>query len=91
MSGLAVPFTLFWLIGSCNAFNFIDGLDGLASGIGLIVSLVYGTHALVNEGVYWVTSAGTLLMVALFLAIKESQGGGGWMDVTGRRGPELLW
>jgi UDP-GlcNAc:undecaprenyl-phosphate GlcNAc-1-phosphate transferase len=40
LSGLAVPFTLFWLVGSCNAFNFIDGLDGLASGIGLIVSLV---------------------------------------------------
>jgi len=37
LSGLAVPFTLFWLVGSFNAFNFIDGL---ASGIGLIVSLV---------------------------------------------------
>jgi len=37
---LAVPFTLFWLIGSCNAFNFIDGMDGLASGIGVVISLV---------------------------------------------------
>ena len=36
---LALPFTLFWLVGSCNAMNFIDGMDGLASGLGLIISL----------------------------------------------------
>jgi len=37
---LAVPFTLFWLVGSCNAFNFIDGMDGLATGIGVVTSLL---------------------------------------------------
>ncbi|MCK5270276.1 MAG: undecaprenyl/decaprenyl-phosphate alpha-N-acetylglucosaminyl 1-phosphate transferase [Sedimentisphaerales bacterium] len=37
---LAVPFTLFWLVGSCNAFNFIDGMDGLATGIGVVISLL---------------------------------------------------
>lgn len=29
------PFTLFWIIGITNAFNLIDGLDGLAAGISL--------------------------------------------------------
>lgn len=29
---LAIPFTLFWIIGAINAFNLMDGLDGLATG-----------------------------------------------------------
>lgn len=40
LGAMSVPFTLFWLIGSCNAFNFIDGMDGLASGIGIVTALV---------------------------------------------------
>ena len=28
--------TLFWIVGAVNAFNLIDGMDGLASGIALI-------------------------------------------------------
>jgi len=36
---LAAPITLFWIIGITNAFNLIDGLDGLAAGIGLIAAL----------------------------------------------------
>ncbi len=31
--------TVFWIIGAVNAFNLIDGLDGLASGIALIAVL----------------------------------------------------
>ncbi|MEO8606133.1 MAG: MraY family glycosyltransferase [bacterium] len=31
--------TLLWVVGVTNAFNFIDGLDGLAAGVGLIASL----------------------------------------------------
>ena len=38
MGAMAVPFTLFWLVGSCNAYNFIDGMDGLASGIGAVTA-----------------------------------------------------
>jgi UDP-GlcNAc:undecaprenyl-phosphate/decaprenyl-phosphate GlcNAc-1-phosphate transferase len=33
-----LPLTLVWLLLVTNAFNLIDGLDGLASGIGAIVS-----------------------------------------------------
>jgi UDP-N-acetylmuramyl pentapeptide phosphotransferase/UDP-N-acetylglucosamine-1-phosphate transferase len=31
--------TVFWIVGAVNAFNLIDGLDGLASGIALIAVL----------------------------------------------------
>lgn len=33
----AVPFTLFWLVGSTNAINLMDGIDGLASSIGFVL------------------------------------------------------
>lgn len=32
-------FTIFWITGAINAFNLIDGLDGLASGLALIATL----------------------------------------------------
>jgi UDP-GlcNAc:undecaprenyl-phosphate GlcNAc-1-phosphate transferase len=34
---LAWPVTLAWIVGLTNAFNFIDGIDGLAAGIAVIV------------------------------------------------------
>lgn len=37
---LSLIFTLIWVIGISNAFNLIDGLDGLAAGAGLFASLV---------------------------------------------------
>ena len=33
------PVTLLWLVGLPNAMNFIDGVDGLASGVSIIASL----------------------------------------------------
>jgi UDP-GlcNAc:undecaprenyl-phosphate GlcNAc-1-phosphate transferase len=35
---LAAPLTLLWVVGMTNAFNLIDGLDGLATGVALIAS-----------------------------------------------------
>ena len=35
---LTVPFTLFWLVGSCNALNFLDGLDGLVAGTSAVIA-----------------------------------------------------
>jgi UDP-GlcNAc:undecaprenyl-phosphate/decaprenyl-phosphate GlcNAc-1-phosphate transferase len=35
----AFPFTLLWLLGAINALNLIDGVDGLATSVGLILSL----------------------------------------------------
>jgi UDP-GlcNAc:undecaprenyl-phosphate/decaprenyl-phosphate GlcNAc-1-phosphate transferase len=67
---LAVPFTLFWIVGSCNAFNFIDGLDGLASGIGVVIAITLATLGFVN-GAYGpalcsLIVAGALLAIVLF-------------------------
>ena len=33
---MGVPLTLFWIIAATNAFNFIDGLDGLATSVGVV-------------------------------------------------------
>lgn len=33
---LSLPVTLLWIVGITNAFNLIDGLDGLAGGVALI-------------------------------------------------------
>ncbi|MFV9568656.1 glycosyltransferase family 4 protein [Thermoanaerobacter mathranii] len=37
-SWLAIPLTLFWVVGITNTMNLIDGLDGLAAGIAVISS-----------------------------------------------------
>ena len=37
---IAIPFTLFWIVGMMNTVNWMDGLDGLAGGIVAITALV---------------------------------------------------
>jgi UDP-GlcNAc:undecaprenyl-phosphate GlcNAc-1-phosphate transferase len=37
---LIIPLSLFWLMGMMNTVNWLDGLDGLATGIGAIFSAV---------------------------------------------------
>jgi UDP-GlcNAc:undecaprenyl-phosphate GlcNAc-1-phosphate transferase len=39
---LAVPVTLLWIVGITNAFNLLDGLDGLAAGLAIIASATCG-------------------------------------------------
>jgi UDP-GlcNAc:undecaprenyl-phosphate GlcNAc-1-phosphate transferase len=46
-----VAFTLVWIMGMINTINFLDGLDGLAAGVGAIVSAVLAFHML-REGQY---------------------------------------
>lgn len=38
---LAVPITLFWIVGFANVINLIDGLDGLAAGVSGIAALSF--------------------------------------------------
>lgn len=33
-----IPLTIFWIVGVTNAFNLLDNMDGLASGVGAIAS-----------------------------------------------------
>lgn len=42
--GVAIPFTLLWIVGMTNAINWIDGVDGLSSGIVFIASAVLFIH-----------------------------------------------
>lgn len=40
---LSFPITIVWIVGITNAFNLIDGLDGLASGTAVIALATIGT------------------------------------------------
>jgi len=54
-----VPLTLLWVVGITNAFNLLDGLDGLAAGVALIAS----------STLFLVSLAGGHLDVALLAAM----------------------
>jgi UDP-GlcNAc:undecaprenyl-phosphate GlcNAc-1-phosphate transferase len=43
-----VPLTVLWLVGCSNAFNLIDGLDGLAVGVGLFATATAFLSALIS-------------------------------------------
>jgi UDP-GlcNAc:undecaprenyl-phosphate GlcNAc-1-phosphate transferase len=37
--------TLFWVMGMMNTVNWLDGLDGLAAGVGLIAATLFAIHS----------------------------------------------
>ena len=41
----ALLFSLFWMMGMMNAVNFLDGVDGLAAGVGIIALLMFAWHS----------------------------------------------
>ena len=43
-----VPVTIFWLMAASNAFNLLDGMDGLAGGAGLFATLTIFIAALLQ-------------------------------------------
>jgi UDP-GlcNAc:undecaprenyl-phosphate GlcNAc-1-phosphate transferase len=61
---MGVPLTLVWLIGCANAFNLIDGVDGLAAGIGLFATMTMCISGLIN-GDYRLTLITAPLAAAL--------------------------
>lgn len=62
---LAIPFTLFWLLGATNAVNLLDGIDGLAATLGIILCLAIGVMSWMTghtmEAIICVAFAGSLL------------------------------
>jgi UDP-GlcNAc:undecaprenyl-phosphate/decaprenyl-phosphate GlcNAc-1-phosphate transferase len=46
---LSAPLTIVWFVGMSNAFNLIDGLDGLAAGIGLFSTTTLFIACVINE------------------------------------------
>jgi UDP-GlcNAc:undecaprenyl-phosphate GlcNAc-1-phosphate transferase len=45
---LAIPFTIFWLVGAINSLNLLDGMDGLVGTLGLILSAAIAVMAIFN-------------------------------------------
>jgi UDP-GlcNAc:undecaprenyl-phosphate GlcNAc-1-phosphate transferase len=45
---LAFPLTFLWIVGITNAFNLVDGLDGLASGLAIIAAGTCATIFFLN-------------------------------------------
>ena len=74
LGDFGIPFTMFFCLGAINAFNLIDGADGLASSIGAIVCVTLG----IITG-----SRGDVLasLVCLSLAVRWSA----FCDITSRR------
>ena len=60
LDALAVPFTIFCMVGGMNAFNLSDGLDGLAGGFAAIVAAVFAFFS-------WRVGAPDLLLVCVAL------------------------
>ena len=44
-----VPLTIIWLLACMNAFNLVDGLDGLAAGLGLFATLTVFMAAMIQH------------------------------------------
>jgi UDP-GlcNAc:undecaprenyl-phosphate GlcNAc-1-phosphate transferase len=63
----AGAFTIVWIVGMINSMNFIDGLDGLSTGIALIAAITLGILSLTTQvaqpfvAVLCVVLAGALL------------------------------
>jgi UDP-GlcNAc:undecaprenyl-phosphate GlcNAc-1-phosphate transferase len=62
---LSYLITVLWLLGMCNAVNFIDGLDGLAAGIMGIAALAFFFYVLKlgDEGLLAESNVGSLVAV----------------------------
>ena len=62
---VGLPLTVLWVVAVTNAFNLIDGLDGLAAGSALFSTMVFFVCALVShswlESLMSITLAGAIL------------------------------
>ena len=61
---LSLPFTLLWVVGLTNAYNFMDGIDGLAAGQAVIAAVTMAWLSQVR-GVGGVASAMAVLTGAV--------------------------
>lgn len=50
-SWCVIPATVLWLVGCTNAFNLIDGVDGLAAGVGLFATTTTLIAALLEHNI----------------------------------------
>lgn len=77
---IGYPFSLFitllLIMGIVNAYNFIDGIDGLASGLGLMSSAVFGS---------WFCIAGDAPYAIMSFALCGSLAGYFYFNVFGKK------
>jgi UDP-GlcNAc:undecaprenyl-phosphate GlcNAc-1-phosphate transferase len=57
---LSLCVTTIWIVGITNAMNLIDGLDGLAAGVGLVAVITFGVFG-------WMDGHGLVVLVAASL------------------------
>jgi UDP-GlcNAc:undecaprenyl-phosphate/decaprenyl-phosphate GlcNAc-1-phosphate transferase len=62
---VSLPLTILWVLGITNAFNLIDGLDGLAAGSAFFSTLVVFVVALVSQSSF--VSVMTLILAGAVL------------------------
>lgn len=68
LGGWSWPITLLWYLGFVNSMNLIDGLDGLASGLGLVVALTIAVIAsALDDGFSLLVSAALSGAIVAFL------------------------
>ena len=67
---VSYPLTFFWILGIINAINLIDGMDGLAGGISMLIAVSYGIIMFISGsimvGVVAFALAGSLLGFLVF-------------------------
>ncbi|MDC0936506.1 MraY family glycosyltransferase [Pirellulales bacterium] len=68
LGALAIPFTVFWLVGAINSLNLLDGIDGLATTIGIVLcaAIVVVSVAVPREGTTAVAIIATIVGASLF-------------------------
>ena len=59
---LTIPFTLIAIVGFTNALNLMDGLDGLAGGISLIMMMAFFMIGLINHDELLITLSATFIV-----------------------------
>ncbi len=57
---LGWPLTFLWIVGLTNAYNFMDGIDGIAAGQGIVAGVGWGIIGLILSNPF-LTSLGFLL------------------------------
>ena len=59
LGAVGIVITFFWIVGLTNAYNFMDGIDGMAGGVGLAaglgwMSLSYASGHWGNSFAFWI-------------------------------------
>lgn len=66
---VSIPLAAFVMIAIINAFNLIDGIDGLASTVGIVIFTIYGILFLIMER-YFFASISALMVGSLLAFLR---------------------